>query len=175
MLRDKIIAFFDAAKDLALAIADTASDTQAETVEAPAPIRHDEVIKVRVPIGYPDHTVVEIRPKQRAMIMNAISWTAPCQYVLTSIKPTLPDPGGEPLDRLCPPSPPDLMDVGVDVHFFNVDDGQQICAFDFGIADPDNPIKVSVERMPGATEALDMSVFAFYLPEPTQATVSPAA
>lgn len=151
-LHNRIIAFFDAAKDLALDLALEISGRSAFVLP-----EFDEVLKIHVKASDPEVMRIELRPKRHAMLMAAICWTGPLNYSITSILPTLPDPGGAPIERLFPDSD------GIDTNFFA--NGDDPCPFDFGMADTEHPIILVVKRISKSGDAeLDMSVFAKYMP-----------
>lgn len=172
-MRDKIIAFFDAAKDLALEITSKWASEQA-TPDDPSGIYaqwrspYDEEIEICVspPEG---HTTIQIYPKHRASVIAVTCLNGPGEFYVTSILPTIPDPGGKPVDRLMP----DMG--GLDVAFFNTGWPKEVCPFDFGVADPDLPISIEVKRIATVTECpnLRMKIFATYLPESAVTTAEP--
>lgn len=179
-LHSKIATFFDAAKDL---VQEIASRIEQDPVPAQATEPDDQrtayqkIINalldysrgnhgsiyegaeiIEIDLQPDDPMIVTITPKKRSVLLGAYCWNLPMQYALLSVRPSFDPFGGSLEDRVCPGSD------GFDVAYFNTDCPTRPCPFEFGIAEPGQPITCVFKRLVAEPERLKIDVYAKPLP-----------
>ena len=161
-LLDKITKFFDAAKDLAIeAVANVRPSVFADNLFEGA-----ELIPILASIDKRGKVTYEIRPKQMSAVIGAKSFMDPKKVLVVSVKQTLGETRlyAEPVTE----NENRIGDACFDIAYFNTDDTCG-CPFDFGDADPDHPILITVDPLECAALPIQMNMVVWAKPIPAEA------